>query len=173
MASNLDELEALAMIQEGGYPTVVASDDVKCDKVEEPSWTKADLKSFCEFLGVSTSTLKFFTRVIDNESHPSIRLLPTMKAHSGSTTDQHYLRAFWCQAEGFELLDPLEIEYILPTIVVELLRMTEHLLNTESSMRRVAQRVRTEYRELYRKVRYKKLADFCRKKSLEAFMNSI
>ena len=173
MASNLDELEALAMIQEGGYPTVVAIDDVKCDKVEEPSWTKADLKSFCEFLGVSTSTLKFFTRVIDNESHPSIRLLPTMKAHSGSTTDQHYLRAFWCQAEGFELLDPRESVHILPTIVVELLRMTEHLLNIDSSVHRVGQSVRTEYRQLYWTVRSKLIASFCRKKSLETFMDSI
>ena len=170
MLSNLDELAALAMVQDGGFQTDVTVDDIKCDKVEEPSWIKADLNSFCDVMRISASTLRLFTKVIDRENHPSVRLFGQ---HSGPTTDQDYLRALWCQAEGFELLDPRESVHILPTIVVELLRMTEHLLNIDSSVHRVAQSVRTEYRQLYWTVRSKLIASFCRKKSLENFMDSI
>ena len=65
MPSNLDELTALAMVQDGGFQTDTTVDDIKCDKVEEPSWIKADLNSFCDVLGISASTLRLFTKVID------------------------------------------------------------------------------------------------------------
>ena len=170
MPSNLDELTALAMVQDGGFLIDTTVDDIECGKVEEPSWIKADLNSFCDVMKISASTLRLFTKVIDRENHPSVRLFGQ---HSGPTTDQDYLRALWCQAEGFELLDPRESVYILPTVVVELLRMTEHLLNTDSSAHRVRQLVRTEYRQLYWTVRSKLFTSFCRKKLLETFMDSI
>ena len=170
MPSNLEELTAWAMVQDGGVLIDTPVEEIECGTVEEPSWIQADLTSFCHVIGVSAPALKFFTKVIDQESHPSIRLFVQ---HHGPTTDRDYLRALWCQAEGFELLNPQESVYILPTVVVELLRMTEHLLNTDSSAHRVRQLVRTEYRQLYWTVRSKLITSFCRKKLLETFMDSI
>jgi len=172
--SSLDELEAMALMSSGVVEQDVAIDDLHCKKLEEPSWIKADLQNFCDFLGVAVATLQLFTTTIEHEYHSSLLMLPQRKEpYVFNQPDEAYLRALWCQAEGFERLDPEEEMYILPTSVVELLRMADYMIEAKKSKRNMTTAIRTEYRRLYRIVQVKSMAEWIRKKNMEDYMDSI
>ena len=177
MASSIDELAAMAMMHDGGDKRDVALKDVVSAKnlrvTDEPSWIHAGLTDFCDVVGISVSTLKLFITTVERAHDPSSSFRHMLNQHSGSETDQPYLRALWCQAEGFELLDLKEKVYILPTTMVELLRMHEYLIETGLSERLVQKVILTEYRKFHDMVEVKQMANFIREKSMEAFMDSI
>jgi hypothetical protein len=174
MASSIDDLTAMAMMRDGGADEDVTLEDVISAmnaKVEQkPSWIQAELSDFCDAVGISVSTLKLFITTVERAHHPSSIVL---NLHIGSETDQPYLHALWCQAEGFELLDLKEKVHILPTTMVELLRMHEHLIETGQSRRHVKKVILSEYGKFHHMIHVKQLANFIRKRSMEAFMDSI
>jgi hypothetical protein len=177
MASSIEELAATAMMHHGGDKRNVALKDVvpakKLTVKDEPSWIHAGLTDFCDAVGISVSTLKLFITTIERAHDPSSSFSHVLLQHSGSETDQLYLRALWCQADGFELLDLKEKVYILPTTMVELLRMPEYLIETGQSERLVKKAILTEYQKFLYKVERKQMATLIKEKSLIAFMNSI
>jgi hypothetical protein len=63
--------------------------------------------------------------------------------------------------------------YILPTTMVELLRMPEYLIETEKSERLVTKAILTEYQKFLYKVERKQMSTLIKEKSLIAFMDSI
>ena len=174
MASSIDEFAAMEMMRAGGDKKDISLKDVisalNVRDEEEPSWIQAGLKDFCDAVRISVSTLKLFITTVERAHHPSSHVL---NLHSCSENDQSYLRALWCQADGFELLDLKEKVYILPTTMVELLRMHEHLIETGVSRRLVKKVILTEYRKFSDFIQMKRMADFIRKKSMQAFMDSI
>ena len=177
MASSIYELAAMAMRHDGGDKRDMALKDVVSAKnlrvKDEPSWIHAGLTDFCDVVGISVSTLKLFITTVERAHDPSSSFSHVLNQHSGSETDQPYLHALWCQAEGFELLDPKEKVYILPTTMVELLRMHENLIETGRSERLVKEVILTEYRKLQDKVEVKQMANLIREKSMEDFLDSI